>query len=174
LFLLGLVMYLAAGFGIVFFLRRRPVVSIGLAIWIAALLPTQSFVPKLDALTNRPLSLALVGLLIAVAPLIGAVLSRVQWRALVGRAAAAMLFTALAIETSHRAVLFQSPLDLWRDAASKSRDNERPHVNYALQLRQEGRDGEALQELTIAARIDPFSPQIDTMLRVLRSRQGTR
>ena len=191
LFLLGVLMYLAAGAGIVFFLRRRPAVSIGLAIWIAALLPTQSLMPKLDALANRPLSLALAGLLMAAAPLIGAMLSRVQpaspeatpvrrslggggWRAVPAAVAAATLFTALAIETSRRATLFQSPLDLWRDAAAKSRVNERPHVNYAMFLRQEGRSSEALRELTIAARIDPFSSHIDTMMRVLRAQEALR
>lgn len=174
LFLLGVLMYLAAAAGIVFFLRRRPVVSIGLAIWLAALVPTQSFVPKLDALANRPLSLALAGLLIAAAPAIAAVLGRVQWRALAVVAASAVLFTALAIETTRRATLFQSALDVWGDAAAKSTSNERPHVNYALVLQQEGRNKEALQELTIAARIDPFSSQIDTMLRALRIQEGSR
>jgi hypothetical protein len=173
LFIAGVVMYVAAGAGIVFFLRRRPVVSIGLAIWLAALLPTQSFVPKLDALANRPLSLALAGLLIVAAPAIGAVVARVRWQLVAGVAAAA-LFTALAIQTAGRALLFQSPIDLWQDAAAKSRVNERPHVNYALLLREEGRDAEAFQELSIAARIDPFSSQIDTMLRALRSQENSR
>ena len=58
--------------------RRRPAVSIGLAMWLAALLPTQSFVPKLDTLVNRPLSLALAGLLIAAAPLMGAAFGQVM------------------------------------------------------------------------------------------------
>jgi hypothetical protein len=174
LFILGVLMYLAAAAGVVFFIRRRPIVSIGLALWLAALLPTQSFVPKLDALANRPLSLALAGLLLVVAPWLGAAVGRVRWRALASVAAAAALFTALAIQTTRRATLFESPLDLWQDAAAKSRVNERPHVNYALLLRQDGRNSEALEELAIAARIDPFSSQIDQMLRLFRSQEVSR
>lgn len=174
LFILGAVMYFAAAVGIVFFFRRRSVTAIGLALWLAALLPTQSFIPKLDALANRPLSLAVAGLLLAVAPWIAAAVGRVRWRQMAAVAAAAALFTALAIQTTGRAALFESPMDLWQDAAAKSRVNERPHVNYALLLRQEGRISEALEELAIAARIDPFSSRIDTMLQMLRSPEGSR
>ena len=148
-------MYGAAAAAIVFFFRRRPTVSVGLALWLAALLPTQSFVPKLDALANRPLSLALAGLLLVGAPFIGTVLARVQWRAVAAVTSAAVLFTALAIETTRRATLFESPIAVWQDAAAKSVVNERPHVNYAIALQQEGRRKEALYELVIAARIDP-------------------
>ena len=65
-------LYAAAATAIVALIGRSRAVAVGLALWLAALLPTQSFVPKLDALTNRPLSLALAGLLLATAPLIAA------------------------------------------------------------------------------------------------------
>ena len=172
LFVLGVLMYVAAAAGIVFFLRRRPAVSIGLALWLAALLPTQSFVPKLDALANRPLSLALAGLLVVVAPWVGAVVGHVQWRAIAAVAAAAALFTALAIETTRRATLFQSPLNLWRDAAAKSRVNERPHMQYSVLLRREGRHREAFEEVLIASRIDPFSSEIAAMVHAFRLQEA--
>ncbi len=78
MFALGLFLYAAAAAAIVVLIGRSRAASVGLALWLAALLPTQSFVPKLDPLTNRPLSLALAGLLLATAPLIAAVLRRLQ------------------------------------------------------------------------------------------------
>jgi hypothetical protein len=188
LFVLGLLLYLATGAGIVLLWRRRPAVAVGLALWLAALLPTQSVVPKLDALANRPLSLALAGLLVAVAPWVRASFGSVRdgfgswrqwrdragWRAIAEVSVAILLFGALAVATSRRGLLFQSPIDLWKDAAAKSTVNERPHVQYALLLRQEGRHREAIEELSIAARIDPFSSQIATMLRVFRSQETSR
>jgi hypothetical protein len=185
LFLVGLLLYIAAAAGIFMLRRRSRAAAVGLALWLAALLPTQSVVPKLDALANRPLSLALAGLLLAAAPLIGVVLSsggdalaastsreaRRRRPSVAAVSVAVALVASLTAETSGRAKLFQSPLDLWQDAASKSRVNERPYVQYAVLLQQEGRHREALQALSVAARIAPFSSQIATMSRVFRSRE---
>jgi hypothetical protein len=57
LFLLGLLLYFGAAAGALYLCRRSPAAAVGLALWLAALLPTQSVIPKLDALANRPLSL---------------------------------------------------------------------------------------------------------------------
>jgi hypothetical protein len=168
LFLLGLLLYAGAAAGIILLLRRSPAGAIGLALWLAALLPTQSVIPKLDALANRPLSLALAGLLLAAAPLAGAVSRR---RPSVAVCAAATIVAGLTVATSHRAALFQSELRLWEDAAAKSRVNERPYVQYAVLLKQAGREREALDALSTAATIDPFSSQVATLTRVFRRRE---
>jgi hypothetical protein len=187
-FLLGLLLYLAAATGIFMLHRRAPAVAVGLALWLAALLPTQSVVPKLDALSNRPLSLALAGLLVAAAPLVGAALSRGRdtlgasasregrrrWPRVAASSVAIALFASLVVQTSHRGKLFQSPLKLWQDAAAKSRVNERPHMQYAVLLLEEGRYREAREALSTAQRINPFSSQIATMSRLFQSREVSR
>jgi len=173
LFLAGLMLYVVAVVGIVLLLRRSRTAALGLALWLAALLPTQSFVPKLDALSNRPLSLALAGLLIAAAPLLAAAVERLRTRAAgngwsawpgpgVG-AAALMLVALLALSTAHRSDLFNSELALWQDAAAKSTTSARPHLQYAMLLKQAGRDREAWQEVSLARGIDPFSARIDVL-----------
>lgn len=182
LFLLGVALYLGAGAGIVTFLGRSRAVAVGLAVWLAALLPTQSVVPKLDALTNRPLALALAGLLLAMVPLVVNV-SR-AWRNLregaqpgsaARRAGAAgtvalrscvlALVALLATSTARRAELFESEVGLWRDAAAKSHVNARPHLHYARLLFRKGEEAEARRILATAARIDPFSAQIAALQR---------
>lgn len=174
LFLLGLALYVAAAAGVMFFWRRSRAASVGLALWIAALLPTQSFIPKLDALSNRPLSLALAGLLLAAAPMVAGLSNRLrsETRGLVFTgsrlalmACSAAVLLALAQVTIGRAGLFESELLLWQDAASKSTSNARPHLQYALLLLKEDRESEAREALLMAQQIDPFSARIEALLR---------
>lgn len=184
-FLLGCVLYLAAAVGILLSFRRSRAAAVGLALWLAALLPTQSVVPKLDALTNRPLALALAGLLLAAAPLLRAGAwqirrSRVSgsqqrngtaWspRARVaGSLGALALFALLGTATANRAALFQSELSLWQDAAAKSRANARPHLQHAVLLERAGRGREAHQAAVAAQAIDPFSSQVALFVRSFR------
>ncbi|MCC7463474.1 MAG: hypothetical protein IT480_13560 [Gammaproteobacteria bacterium] len=176
LFLLGAALYAAAAFGIVVLLRRSRMAALGLALWLAALLPTQSIVPKLDALSNRPLSLALAGLLMIVAVLLAALQRQgALWSARVSRqerrirpagyrraalGGGAALCAWLAMATADRATLFQSELSLWQDAASKSQVNPRPHLQYARLLMQAEQIVEARAALRAAQRIDPFSADV--------------
>jgi hypothetical protein len=188
LFLLGCAMYFTATVGIFWFLRRSRPVAIGLALWLAALLPTQSLSPKLDPLTNRPLSLALAGLLLVLAPLFAAAWTRLglavagkrgeltsrdvpagtRW---VASACAVALVLGLSIATAQRARLFQSELSLWQDAASKSRTNAQTHMQYAVLLKSEGRDKEAWEAISIARSIDPFSSDIAAMSRTFQLKE---
>lgn len=176
-FLLGVALYAAAAVGVLVFLRRSRAGAVGLALWLAALLPTQSVVPKLDALTNRPLALALAGLLLASTPVLAGGIRQLRSardRAVPGGLRRALLTTPslvtaccatailmlLATANVERGQLFQSELGLWQDAANKSRSNPRPHLQYALLLHDAGKSTEARQVLSEARRIDPFSSDI--------------
>jgi hypothetical protein len=188
LFLAGVSLYTAAAGGVLLCARRSVAAAVGLALWLAALLPTQSVIPKLDALANRPLSLALAGLLVAVAPLVDAALSARgeapdapigwsrprRWRMLAATGSGVVVVMSLVAATAARAELFQSELRVWHDAAAKSRVNERPYVHYAVLLKQEGKDSEAIDALSVAARINPFSSQIAAMSRLYRLQETSR
>ncbi|UCE75591.1 MAG: hypothetical protein JSU62_06670, partial [Gammaproteobacteria bacterium] len=176
-------LYLFAAVGIALLLRRSRTAALGLALWLAALLPTQSFVPKLDALSNRPLSLALAGLLIAAAPLVAVAVSRMRarvtgdrssvWPGRIAAAAAVLVVALLAQSTAHRSALFRSGLALWQDAAAKSTAGARPHLQYAMLLKQAGRDRDAWQAISIARGIDPFSARIDVLYKAWRPEKQT-
>ena len=182
LFLFGLGLYLAAAAGIVLLLRRSRIAAVGLALWLAALLPTQSLIPKLDALSNRPLSLALAGLLLLAAPILLTAFEGVRGKASKSAATGSAIFPAgpglaagvvalallvpLAGASVQRAELFRTELSLWQDAAAKSSANPRPHMQYAALLHRAGRNREAREALSAAQAIDPFSSQIAAMAKV--------
>jgi hypothetical protein len=184
LFLLGLGLYFATAVAVVLLLRRSRVAAIGLALWLAALLPTQSFIPKLDPLTNRPLSLALAGLLLVCAPILAAGLARMRatmvenfsadtrkpvWvlNSVAGICAVALL-ASLQAATIQRAGLFRSELRLWQDAAMKSTTKAQPLMQYASLLSRAGQKQEAFEVISRARAIDPFSSQIVAMTRAFR------
>jgi protein O-mannosyl-transferase len=173
LFLLGLLLYALALAGIVVTLKGAPGVAVGLALWLASLLPTQSLIPKLDPLTDRPLTLALAGLLIASAQPLSK-LVRLSKPVLVFSVAFAGLASWLALATLHRGSLYESPLLLWSDAASKSVANSRPHLNYALLLGMAGRVDEADSALAEAVRIEPLDPRGRLVARLLSERRRER
>jgi hypothetical protein len=148
----GLAIYAIAIAVIVIGWRRAPVLALGIAVWLAAIAPTQSFVPKLDALTERPLSLAWAGLIIAVAG---------WWR---WRPASALVAAALALATLVRGQRYASDVALWADAAAKSPHGLRPHWNYAQALQAAGRFDDARAEFLVARAIAPHDVRIEAAL----------
>jgi protein O-mannosyl-transferase len=151
LFVLGIVLYLLAVVA-AFSVRRAPLRAFGAALWLAAVLPTQSLVPKLDPLTERPLCLALAGLVFLL------VRPRRAW------IAALALAPALVVATVARAGLYRDDVALWRQAAANSAHNARPHVNYALQLLASGERDEARRELEAARAMEPDNPRAEVIL----------
>ncbi len=137
--------------------RRHRVEAVGLGLVVAALLPTQSFIPKLDPLTERPFAWALAGFVIALSrPVSRAVAARTSsvrvasWTALVTALASCL------VATEERGSLYATDLALWGQAASLSVVNPRPHYNVALAWLDAGKPAEALREATRAHDIDPF------------------
>lgn len=159
IFLLGIAIYAAAIAGAVLCLRRRPAVSLGLAMWLAAILPTQSVVPKLDALTERPLALALGGLLV-----LGWALRPRRMPALrLATVGAVALALALGASTLMRGALYRSDVLLWSDAAAKSEANPRPHLNLAVALMIAGDRDRAARALEPARALDPLDPRVEAL-----------
>jgi len=154
----GVAIYAAVIALVVALRHRAPLVALGGAVWLAAIVPTQSLVPKLDPLTERPLSFALVGIVLALA----ALHRHVRF--------ALPIVLALAIATIARGRTYRSDLLLWADAASKSETNARPAMNYAYFLHRAGRDDEALRALERAHAIDPGDLEITQLRDALATR----
>jgi hypothetical protein len=163
-FLLGLCLYGVALAGVVLGLRRAPALALGLSMWLAAILPTQSLVPKLDALTERPLALALGGLFVAAWALRPRRLGVLRFTT----ASAAALAVVLCGFTLARGALYRSDVLLWRDAAHKSATNPRPHINLAVSWMIAGQPARAARALASARAIDPIDPRVEALsLRLL-------
>ena len=186
LFVTGVVLLAAAATGVVLASARGSrTVAIGLALWLAALLPSQSLIPKLDPLTNRPLSLALAGLLVAATGVGVSFFERRAWYrppdrqpavvpARVASGACLVLVALLAVAAAGRSRLYRSELSLWADAAAKSRSNARPHLNYAVLLKEEGRNLEAWEVVSAAHAIDPFSSRVAALWETYRPAEEER
>lgn len=154
----GIAIYAAATtLGVLAWRRGWATVALGCAVWVAAIAPTQSVVPKIDALTERPLGLALAGLVLAVAlPLVRA------RRAAIAVLAACIL--ALTAATLVRGQLYASDVDLWADAAAKAPDTLRPHWNLAQAYLAAGRLDDARREFLQAGRISPYDARVQAAL----------
>jgi hypothetical protein len=97
---------------------------------------------------------------------------RTRWR-YAGFGCALALILLLGDASAKRAALFESEFELWRDAAAKSQSNTRPHIKYAMLLRQLGRHREARVEALAAQAIDPFSSEVALFVRVYELNEVT-
>ncbi len=128
----------------------RTPVPLAAALLVAALAPTQSFVFKIDALTERPFAFALACVPLALAGL-AASTARVHAGvrgALSVAALAAVVLTGLGLRG--RGSLYRSEVALWADAAAKSETNPRPYLNWIASLEEAGRPDEAQRATRLA------------------------
>ena len=161
---------------------RLQALALGSLFVIFALLPTQSIIPKLDPLTERPFALALLGFML---PLVcvesnkpSASIERNSSLSKFGLSHRMkfVVFALLALNlwffvgTKARAQLYQSELLLWEDAASKSVSNSRPFVNFAAALLKEDRFEEAKGQLIRSLQIDPFDSRVERELSLVNDK----
>ncbi len=136
-------------------LRRRLLVGFGLLWFFLHLLPTNSFIPRLDIANERHLYLAAWGLFLPVGELLAT-----AWRAEPGgrrwpRAAVAAVLVAAALLSVARNHDYRSEVALWERTAALSPGKARVHNNlgYAYQLAGEGE--KAGRSYETALRLDP-------------------
>ncbi len=138
----------------------------GAACWIlGSLLPTQSCIPKIDALTERPFALALAGVLALVV-----FVCRRSPTGMLRYLPVVLLLAALPVvpvAARQRALLYRDELAIWRDAMEKSATNIRPHLNSATLLIGKGRMEEAQAVMLQAAGINPFDADLLAKLRMV-------
>ncbi len=124
---------LAVGYAALRARSKQPMIAFGAAVFLLGLLPTSSLVPSPDPFFEHRVYFSLSGAALAFASLA----SRADPR--FGSAALA----ALALGTALRLRVWDTELSLWSDAAAKSPEKARPHVNLGLALQNLGRDHEA-------------------------------
>ncbi|MBI5906258.1 MAG: tetratricopeptide repeat protein [Deltaproteobacteria bacterium] len=134
-------------------LGRRSAAGFGILWFFLHLVPTNSFVPRLDVANERQLYLASWGLFLA----LGAGADRIRERAglLPVAAVAASLAIALGILTISRNGVYRSEIALWEDTAGKSPGKARAHNNLGYAYELAGRFGDAEASYLRAMSIDP-------------------
>jgi tetratricopeptide (TPR) repeat protein len=134
-------------------LRKRSLAGFGILWFFLHLVPTNSFIPRLDVANERQLYLAAWGLFLAVAA--GTDLLREKqgaWRVM---AVCAVLVFTLGVLTVYRNTAYRSEVALWEDSVRKSPGKARGWNNLGYAYQQAGRIRDAEGAYLRALRIDP-------------------
>lgn len=141
--------------------RRFPLAALAMLWVIAAFLPSNSLIWRVDPVAVRPLYLAGLGLSLLVA----LALTKVR----IGSAVAALLVSGLAVMTFARAGLYADEVALFREAAAKNPGEPRPLVCLGLALANAGAREEARAVLAEASALDPYDVEARNALRLLEA-----
>ena len=156
---------LAAGF---FGLSKRSPAGFGILWFFLHLVPTNSFIPRLDVANERQLYLASWGLFAVLAT--GADLLRERWGARRITAVVAVLVIALGALTVSRNAVYRSEIALWEDTVRKSPGKARVWNNLGYAYDQAGRLRDAEAAYLQALAIDPGYALARGNLKGLRAR----
>ncbi len=137
----------------VFGLKKRCMAGFGILWFFLHLVPTNSFIPRLDVANERQLYLASWGLFLAVTE--GADLLREKLGALRVTAVAAVLVIALGTLTVFRNASYRSEVALWEDTVRKSPGRARGWNNLGYAYQQAGSLLDAEAAYLRALRVDP-------------------
>jgi tetratricopeptide (TPR) repeat protein len=134
-------------------LKKRSLAGFGLLWFFLHLVPTNSFIPRLDVANERQLYLASWGLFLAVA--VGTDHLREKLGARRVTAVGAALVFALGGLTVCRNTVYRSEVALWEDSVRKSPVRARGWNNLGYAYQQAGRFRDAEAAYLRALRIDP-------------------
>jgi tetratricopeptide (TPR) repeat protein len=138
-----------------FCLRRRPSIGFGLLWFFIHLLPTNSFVPRLDIANDRQLYLASWGLFLAFSMEFSRIAGYLKPAPLLPAGATALLAFTLGLSTMSRNEVYRSEVALWEDTAQKSPHKARVHNNLGYAYYLSGRYEDAEKAYLTALRLKP-------------------
>jgi protein O-mannosyl-transferase len=147
--LLGLALLIAAAVAAWIYRRRYPLASYGYFAYLVLMAPTSSFLPIRDALVERRMYLAFLGLLLMLLEALR------RWR-LSGVTLAGALTALLAIctlLTFQRAGTYASPIAMWEDSVAANPANDRAQFQLAYAYYETGRCAEAAARYEKAAQL---------------------
>lgn len=138
---------------------RQPLVTLALLWPIVALLPTHSFIAKLDSVTEGPLYLAFVGPAIAFGNYAANWLYHPRCTTLMRPAMAAALLVAIGLCT-WRTYVWSDPVRLWQEAVVHAPASSRAWTNLGMAHFEANRYGAAQQAFRTALAIDPANTRV--------------
>ena len=155
----------------IFGMKKRSPAGFGILWFFLHLVPTNSFIPRLDVANERQLYLASWGLFTAVAA--GADFLRGKWGARSVTAVAAALVIALGALTVSRNAVYRSEIAMWEDSTRKSPGKARAWNNLGYAYQQAGRFRDAEAAYLRALRVDPGYALAQGNLRELKARSDS-
>jgi len=152
-------------------LKKRSLAGFGILWFFLHLVPTNSFIPRLDVANERQLYLASWGLFLPMAT--GADLLREKRGGRQVTAVAAVLVIALGVLTVSRNTVYRSEIALWEDSARKSPGKPRAWNNLGYAYQQAGRFRDAEEAYLRALQVDPGYALARGNLRGLKARSDS-
>lgn len=143
-----------AGMGIVA-LRARPWLGFGLLWFFLHLVPTNSFIPRLDLVNERQLYLPSLGLAFLLACAAGAILRRFRVDRKWALACFLLLMLLLGSRTALRNRDYRSEISIWSRSVAVSPDNPRAHNNLGYAYLLQGQKAQARKAFETALALDP-------------------
>lgn len=150
LYVLAMLLFMG---GIVWSFRRSRLLSFGLVMFVLLLLPTSSVIPIKDALAERRMYVAIVGLILAVI----AILDRYQVDTAVFKVGAIVALSLAAIVTFQRSQVWGDDSVFWQDVLKKNPGNKRAHSDLANSYIRQRRFTEAMAEDDVLDKMDGVS-----------------
>jgi len=155
----ALLALVALGFAL---LRARPVLGLGILWFFLHLMPTNSFLPRLDVANDRHLYLALIGPALILAHALGGLRGRLLHNAALGAVAAVLAFATVARNGDYR-----SELALWSATARSSPSKARVWNNLGYAHALAGDSQAARSAYANALQRDPGHAKAASNLRAL-------
>ncbi len=148
-------------------LRKRPWLGFGMLWFFLHLVPTNSFVPRLDLANERHLYIAGWGLFMAVSAEVCLIGARNEFRFRAITSAVSLVLLVLGASTAMRNQVYWSEASFWEDAVTKGPDNARAHNNLGYAYFESGRRQDAAAEYREAIRLRPGYDRAEKNLRSL-------
>jgi tetratricopeptide (TPR) repeat protein len=131
--------------------RRYPLVAVGVVWFLAALAPSSSFIPLKEGMAEHRAYLAMPGLILAGASVLGPTLAA----SITARMAAVLVLAVCSWLTFERNVVWNDATVLWAEAADRSPSMWEPHYAYGDALREAEQCEAAVTEYQIVLRFNP-------------------
>jgi protein O-mannosyl-transferase len=122
--------------------RRLPLLSFGLLIFVLVLLPTSSVIPIKDALAERRMYVAIIGLILAFIALV----DRLHLEPQALKTSAIVVLSLAGIATFGRNQVWGDEVVFWQDVLQKNPANMRAHTDIANSYIRHRRFAEAMAE----------------------------
>jgi hypothetical protein len=130
--------------------RRSPLLSFGLAVFLALLMPTSSVVPIQDALAERRMYVPIIGLILASV----AIVQRFQLESAILRTGAMGVLVLAAILTFQRSRVWGDDIVFWKDIIRENPANRRAHIGLGESYALNGKFADAIAEYDAIDKLD--------------------
>lgn len=121
-------------------IRSRPLISYGILWFFITLLPTSSFIPFQEAMTEKHLYLPMFGFFLVITGIILPQFKRDAETKIYVRAISVIIFVLLSILTIYRNYIWSDSVRLWEDIIKKTPDSWATHYAYADSLRKQAEE----------------------------------